>query len=189
MGQSARVFLPLARDDWRVGEAWFKLRVEGTGQNYLSVRMWGEDVNANQATLYCDGKQLGYRQLSDVDILDQGGKYPAAPGRFHYVTHPLALTKGKDEISCRLRATGPIWRYGSDFTRFQKPMSEPSRPFYALIVHREAMVPEDAVEGRAPAARAAPPSPEGGAGEAVLATVRQRVDAYARVPARRQRRA
>jgi hypothetical protein len=182
MGQSARVFLPLARDDWRGGEAWFKLRVQGAGQNYLSVRMWGEDVNANQATLYCDGKQLGYRQLSDVDILDQGGKYPAAPGRFHYVTHPLplALTKGKDEISCRLRATGPIWRYGSDFARFQKPMSEPSRPFYALIVHREAMVPEDAVEGRAPAARTAAPPPGGGAGEAVLATVRQRVDAQVR---------
>jgi len=125
MGQSARVFLPLARDDWRVGEAWFKLRVEGTGQNYLSVRMWGEDVNANQATLYCDGKPLGYRQLSDVDILDQGGKYPAAPGRFHYVTRPfpLALTKGKDEISMPFRRRSPAARpaSGSGWRRSREP--------------------------------------------------------------------
>ena len=151
--QPARRFLPLGGGEWRGGSASFRLKVQAQGQNYLSVKLWGGDVSANQATLYCDGKQLGYRQMSDIDILDQGGKYPAAPGRFHYITHPLpkALTAGKREIACKLRVTGPVWRYASDFKGFQKPMTEPSRAFYALVVHSGKVVPLDAVQGRAPA--------------------------------------
>lgn len=176
LGQPARRFLPLAKHDWRGGSATFRLKVKGGVPNYLSVKLWGEEVNPNQATLYCEGKQLGYRHLGDVDILDQGTKYPVAPGRFHYLTHPLpqALTTGKTEIACRLRVTGPIWRYGSELAKFQKPMTEPSRDFYALIVHGDKMVPLDAVEG------SAPPLPTKVAtvasNEAVFARVRRRVD-------------
>ncbi|MEO7494406.1 MAG: hypothetical protein ABIT83_21920 [Massilia sp.] len=176
LGQSARRFLPLAANDWRGGAATFRLKVRGDIQNYLSVRLWGEDVSAAQATLYCDGKQLGQRQMSDVDILDQGAKYPVAPGRFHYITHPLpqALTAGKSEIGCRLRVTGPIWRYGATFATFQKPQTEPSRNFYALVVHADKLVPLDAVEGRAPAAPLAPTATADQSD--VMARVRQRVD-------------
>lgn len=173
LAQPRRRFLPLAQDDWRGGWATFRLKVRGDVQNYLSVKLWGEDVSANQATLYCDGKQLGYRQLSDIDILDQGGKYPAAPGRFHYITHPLpaALTKGKREIACKLRVTGPVWRYSLDFAKFQKPMTEPSRGFYALVVHTDKMVALDQTEGKAPEA------PVAGAGDAaVLERVKERVN-------------
>lgn len=163
LGQPFRVFQPLARDDWRGGSASFRLNVRGDRQNYLSVRLWGGDVNANQGTLYCEGRQLGYRHASDHDILDQGTKYPVAPGRFHYVTHtlPRALTDGRVAIDCRLRVTGPIWRYGSEFATFQKPMTQPSRGFYALMVHEQAMVGLDAVEGRAPASPVAPELPPG----------------------------
>lgn len=176
LGQPARRFLPLGQGDWRGGSASFRLKVSADASNYLSVRLWGGDVNGNQATLYCDGKQLGYRHASDIDILDQGTKYPVAPGRFHYVTHPLprALTQGKSEIGCRLRVTGPIWRYGGDFATFQKPMTEPSRQFYALIVHGDKMVPLDQVEGRAPAAPRLAQSAESQA--AVLERVRKRVN-------------
>lgn len=173
LGQPYRRFLPLATDDWRGGSASFRLKVRGDAPNYLSVKLWGDEVNSNQATLYCDGKQLGYRQLSDIDILDQGTKYPVAPGRFHYVTHPLpgALTKGKREISCKLRVTGPVWRYGGEFDKFQKPMTEPSRGFYALVVHGDKMAPLDKVQGKAPdALLAASSSP------AVLDQVKQRID-------------
>lgn len=173
LGQPQRRFLPLGADDWRGGSATFRLKVQGKAQNYLSVKLWGEDVSPNQATLYCDGKQLGYRQLSDIDILDQGGKYPAAPGRFHYITHPLprALTSGKREIACKLRVTGPVWRYSLDFAKFQKPMTQASRSFYGLIVHTEKMVGLDTVEGKAPRAHA----PDTG-DPAVLKRVMQRVD-------------
>jgi hypothetical protein len=173
LGQPQRRFLPLAKDDWRGGTASFRLKVKGDAPNHVSVKLWGEDVSSNVATLYCDGKQLGYRQLSDIDILDQGTRYPVAPGRFHYVTHPLplALTRGKREISCKLRVTGPIWRYGSEFSTFQKPMTDASRGFYALIVHGDKMVGLDKVEGRAPEA----PVRQGG-GDAVLERVKQRVD-------------
>ncbi len=173
LGQPARVFAPLAPDDWRGGSASFRLKVRGDAQNYLSARLWGEDVNASQATLYCDGKQVGYRHASDVDILDQGSKYAVAPGRFHYVTHPLplALTRGKSEIACSMRLTGPIWRYGSDFAKFQRPMAAPSRGFYALMVHAAKMSPLDGVEGRAASAPV-----RADADDAVLDRVRQRID-------------
>lgn len=173
LGQPMRRMLPLAKGDWRGGSASFRLKVRGDAPNYLSVKLWGEDVSANQSTLYCDGKQLGFRHASEVDILDQGAKYPVAPGRFHYVTHPLprALTAGKSEIACRLRVTGPTWRYGADFATFQKPMTEPSRGLYALLVHGDRMVPLDAVEGRAPA------TPRNASGDpAVLEQVRKRID-------------
>lgn len=171
--QPARRFQPRGGEDWRGGEASFQLRVKPEGQNYLSVKLWGEDISGDQATLFCDGKQLGRRHLGDQEILDQGAKYPVAPGRFHYQTHPLplALTKGKDHISCRLRVTGPIWRYGGDFAKFQQAMREPSRGFYALIVHTDKMVPLDAVEGMAPAR----PLKQGD-GSAVLERVKQRID-------------
>src|SRR5437867_3567992 len=55
--QPARRFLPRGGDEWRGGEASFQLRVKPAGQNYLSVKLWGEDVSGGQATLYCDGKQ------------------------------------------------------------------------------------------------------------------------------------
>lgn len=176
LSEPARRFLPLADNDWRGGGATFQLAVRGDVQNYLSVRMWGGDVNPNQTTLYCDGKQLGYRHASDLDILDQGTRYPVAPGRFHYVTHalPTALTSGKSHIACRLRVTGPIWRYGGTFAAFQKPMTESSRDFYTLLVHSEKMVPLDKIEGRAPASPALTFTPAQGA--AVLDRVRQRVD-------------
>jgi hypothetical protein len=171
--QPARKFLPRGGDDWRGGEVSFELGVKPAGRNYLSVKLWGEDVSGDQATLYCDGKQLGHRQLSDHDILDQGTKYPVAPGRFHYLTHslPLALTQGKEKISCRLRITGPVWRYGGDFAKFQRPMAEASRGFYALLIHTDKMVPLDQVEGAAPARPVKTAD-----GSAVLASVKQRVD-------------
>ncbi|MDC7676284.1 hypothetical protein [Asticcacaulis machinosus] len=147
LGQSARRLLPLKAgatntDEWRGGTAAFQLKVKGDEQNYLTVRLWGSDISTNRTTLYCDGKQVGYRQLSDIDILDQGTHGQIKPGQFHYVTHPLptALTQGKSLINCQMRATGPIWRYGGELAKFQKPMTEPSRGFYALIVHSDKMI-------------------------------------------------
>jgi hypothetical protein len=180
LGQPARAFLPDDRiagddtpDNWRGGSAAFRLKVRGDGQNYLTVRLSGEDVSGNQATLFCDGRQLGYRQMSDIDILDQGAKYPVAPGRFQYITHPLprALTDGKRDIGCRLQLTGPVWRYGGTFPAFQKPMKEASRGFYALLVHDDKFVPDQGMEGKAPAMPV-----RQGDGSAVLEKVRKRID-------------
>ncbi|GGZ44894.1 hypothetical protein [Asticcacaulis endophyticus] len=147
LGQSARRLLPLKAgpantDEWRGGTASFHLKVKGNEQNYLTVRLWGSDISTNRTTLYCDGKQVGYRQLSDIDILDQGTHGKIKPGHFHYVTHalPAALTQGKSRIDCQMRATGPIWRYGAELAKFQKPMTEPSRGLYALIVHSDKMI-------------------------------------------------
>lgn len=178
LNQPARRFLPRKpgdsnTDEWRGGSATFTLNVKADQQNYLSVRLWGSDDSANRATLYCDGKQVGYRQLSDTDILDQGTHGKVIPGHFHYVTHPLplALTKGKSRISCTVRATGPIWRYGGDIAKFQKPMTEPSRGFYALIVHSEKMI---AFPGDDGTPVTPPVRPDDGPG--VIAAVKMRID-------------
>jgi len=175
LGLPARRFLPLSATsvDWRGGEARFTLKVHSDEQNYLSVRLWGGDDSTDRATLYCDGKQIGYRQLGDIDILDQGTHGKVFPGHFHYVTGPLpkALTKGKNAISCRLRITGPIWRYGPAFASFQKAMTEPSRGFYALIVHSEKLVPFDSPDGDP---ISYPVAPEGGS--TVLDSVKRRVN-------------
>ncbi|MFT3996022.1 MAG: hypothetical protein QM667_01340 [Asticcacaulis sp.] len=179
LGQPARRFLPLRpgaanTDEWRGGSVSFRLRVDGTRPNYLSVRLWGGDDSANRATLYCDGKQVGYRQLSDIDILDQGTHGQVRPGHFHYVTHllPQALTQGKTEIACDIRTTGPIWRYGGDIAKFQKPMTEPSRGFYALIVHDTPLVSYKGDDG---AASSHPINPSADA--SVLDRVKTRIDA------------
>lgn len=147
LGEPARRFLPLKAgpsntDEWRGGRAAFTLKVDGSRQTYLTVRLWGGDDTTNRATLYCDGKQVGYRQLSDIDILDQGTHGKVRPGHFHYVTHalPQALTTGKSAIQCEIRATGPIWRYGGEFTKFQKPMTDPTRGFYALVTHTDPFI-------------------------------------------------
>ena len=65
--------------------------------------------------LFGEGKQIGYRHLGDIDLLDIGGGEPAFPGRFIYVTTPLplAMTRGKTNLngrqfhSARRRAAGP----------------------------------------------------------------------------------
>ncbi|MFT4090349.1 MAG: hypothetical protein QM645_06425 [Asticcacaulis sp.] len=156
LGQTARRFLPIKAgsantDEWRGGRTSFTLKVDGKQQTYLSVRLWGSDISTNRATLYCDGKQVGYRQLSDIDILDQGANASIKPGHFHYVTHalPQALTTGKNKISCEIRATGPIWRYGGEFAKFQKPMTDPSRGFYALVTHTDPFISFAANDGAA----------------------------------------
>lgn len=176
LGQSARRLLAPQTKDWQGGQIAFVLKVNPQKQNYITLRLWGSDVTENRLMLYCRGKQIGYRHLGDIDILDYGSQEPAYPGRFYYTTTPLpeALTQGKTELDFQIRSTGRIWGYGRDFEQYQKSMTEPSRGMYAVYTHTDGYFcpPESEKQGNAPAEPAVHAEP----GMEVLTGVKERVN-------------
>jgi hypothetical protein len=156
LGHPARRLLPLEPPTWQGGSTSFKLKIDPEKPNYFTARFWGSESNPNRLILFCNGKQIGYRHLGDVDILDfgsedNGGGYP---GRFYYNTSPLplAMTKGKTELTFEIRSTGRTWGYASTFEQYQKPMSEPTRGIYAVYTHTETcfVPPADEKQGATP---------------------------------------
>lgn len=175
LGQPARRLPAIAADGGRFsGDLTFDLAVDPAAQNYASIRLWGGDVNDGKLVLFCDGKQIGYRHLGDVEILDIGTQAPPFAGRFAYRTFPLptGLTKGRSKLSCAIRASGPYAVYTQRFEAFQKPMTQPSRPIYALYVHTDPFLKTDEPTGLAPSVADARPS----AGPEVLDALRERVN-------------
>ncbi|WP_128396941.1 hypothetical protein [Botryobacter ruber] len=115
------------------------MKVDPVEQNYITVRLWGSDVNKSRLLLYCEGMQVGYRHLGDIDLLDIGTDAPFANGRFFYTTLPLPLnlTKGKQQVNLRIQSNGPIWAYGQTFDKYQYPITEPTRGIYKLYTHTQ----------------------------------------------------
>lgn len=155
LGQPARRLLPLPQQNWEGGNLKFKMNVDPDKPNYATIRLWGSDTNPGRLILFCNGKQIGYRQLGDIDILDDGSHDPAIPGKFYYVTSPLPLelTRGKQSLEFEIRATGPIWRYGKSFEQYQKTMTEPTRGIYRFYLHTNGCFnpPDDEKPGVPPA--------------------------------------
>jgi hypothetical protein len=139
LGEPARILLPLSNTNWEGGRLAFTLKVDADQQNYATVRLWGSDSTRNDLILFCEGKQVGYRHLGDIDLLDIGGEEAAFPGRFIYTTTPLplALTRGRTSLHCEIRSSGPTWGYGNTFDKFQKPMTTPTRGIYDFYTHTD----------------------------------------------------
>ena len=156
LGQSARRLLPRNPISWQGGSFAFTMKVDPDRINYLTARFWGSDINDNRLKLFCEGKQIGYHHLGDVDLLDFGteGDSPALNGRFFYNTSPLpiSMTKGKTVLHCEVRCIGRIWGYGSTFEQYQKPMEKPTRGIYALYTHTDGYFasPPEEKQGEAP---------------------------------------
>jgi hypothetical protein len=168
----ARRLLPLQPVSWQGGRMLFTLRIDPDKPNYFTLRLWGSDVNTNLLLLYVAGKQIGYRHLGDVDILDHGNEEPEYNGRFTYRTTPLPveLTRGQTQLVFEVRSTGRIWGYGKNFEQYQKPMTDPTREIYRAYTHTDSFfVPEDSgTEPPTPTVRQSP-------GPEVLDQLRQRV--------------
>jgi hypothetical protein len=134
----------------------FDMAVDPKKPNYLTVRFWGSDTTQNRLVLFCEGKQIGYHHIGDIDLLDFGteNNQPGFNQRFYYVTTPLplSLTRGKEKLHFEIRALGPIWSYGQTFAQYQKPMTEPTRGIYAVYTHTNGyfVPPADEVQGAAP---------------------------------------
>jgi len=155
LGEPARILLPLKDGAWEGGRQAFTLRVDPQRQNYATVRLWGSDATDDQLVLFCQGKQIGYRHLGDIDILDIGGGEAAFSGRFIYNTTPLPLemTRGKTNLFFEIRGYGPTWGYTSQFEQFQKPLAGPTRGIYKLYTHTDGffLPPAGEKAGEAPA--------------------------------------
>ena len=136
----ARVLLPLQPNTWEGGRLSFKLKIDPVKQNYVTVKFWGSDINSNYLILYLEGKQVGYRHLGDIDVIDRGSNEPVCNDRFYYVTTPLPihLTRDKDLIELEIHSTGRIWGYGNTFEKYQKIMNESSRGIYRAYTHTDA---------------------------------------------------
>lgn len=141
LGEPARRLLPATTNYFEGGRMAFTLKVDPAKNNYATVRFWGDDTSDNRLMLFCEGKQIGYRHLGDIDILDFGDDSgePACNGRFFYNTLPLPfpLTCGKTELHFEVRSTGPTWGYGTTFAQYQKPMTEPTRGIYKIYTHTD----------------------------------------------------
>lgn len=139
LSEPARRLLPPATKDWQGGRLTFVLKVDPEKLNYVTARLWGSDTSPNRLILYIEGKQVGYRHLGDIDLLDIGDTEPAYNGRFFYRTSPLplSLTRGKSELVCEIRSTGPIWGYGTTFDRYQQSMTQPTRGLYRVFTHTD----------------------------------------------------
>ncbi|HEY3325453.1 MAG TPA: hypothetical protein VGP72_33685 [Planctomycetota bacterium] len=155
LGDPARRLLPLDKPEWQGGRLSFEMKVDPEKPNYFTVRLWGDDISQNKLILYCEGKQIGYRHLGDIDLLDHGSDAPLCNGRFFYNTTPLPLemTRGKTQLKLEIRSTGRIWGYGTNFEQYQKTMTEPTRGIYAAYVHTNGCFVPPATEkqGAAPA--------------------------------------
>jgi hypothetical protein len=137
LGQHARRLLPGADAGWQGGHVRVTVNLGPKRPLYATVRLWGSEGSPDRLFLFCNGRQIGYRHLGDIDILDVGAHEPPCNGRFYYVTTPLpeALPAGASGAQLEIRSSGPIWGYGDTFERYQKPMSEPTRGIYALYLH------------------------------------------------------
>lgn len=157
LNEPARRLMPGAADDWRGGVVSFTLKLAPEGTHYFTLRLSGDDASPSRMFLVVEDEMVGYLHLGDIDLLETGASEPQFPGRFFYRTTPLpeSLTKGRKELRCEIRSTGPIWAYGGTLEKFQKPMTEPTRGLYAAYVHTEpALVPPaEEKQGTAPADR------------------------------------
>lgn len=172
----ARRLLPLESPTWLGGKLSCTLKIDGTQQNYVTVRFWGSDVNHNLLMLEVDGKQVGYRHLGDYDCLDVGTDGPTYNGRFCYKTLPLPvdLTKDRQSVEVTIQSNGPIWNYGRSFQDYQKPMTEATRGIYAIYTHTDGCFTPPANEKQGVYPKDAPLRKE--PGEEVIGKIKQRVN-------------
>jgi hypothetical protein len=154
--EPARRLLPLTPSDYIGGELKFRMQVDPVKQSYFTVKFWGSDAGENRGRLilFCEGKQVGYRHLGDVDLLAIPNDDPPYNGRFYYVTTPLPLsmTHGKKAVDLQVRSIGRIWGYGTTWDKYQKKLEEPTVAMYRFYTHTSGYFepPADEVQGDVP---------------------------------------
>ena len=180
LGQSARRLLPLTPQTYHGGALTFTMKVDPTALNYVTFKFWGSDKGeaAGRLLLYSEGKQIGYRDQGDYDVVNQVEDTPIYPGRFVYITLPLppSLTHGKSAISLTLEPIGWIFQYGPTFDKRQKPFTVPSRGIYAAYTGTAPCFepPSGEPQGTPPSVTVRPsPGPE------TMDAVRNRVNTFA----------
>ena len=180
LGEPARQLLPLETGGWEGGRLAFTMKVDAVKPTYFTVRLSGSDRDNNRLILFCEGKQIGYRHLGDIDLLDSPNGAPGFNGRFFYVTNPLPqeVTRGKQELHFEIRSSGDVYGYANTWEKYQKPFHDFSRGIYRVYTHTEGCfipAPEEK-QGAAPLAPPVRTEP----GPEILETVHARVDKQVR---------
>jgi hypothetical protein len=86
----------------------FTMAVDPTRQNYLTIKLWGSDVDGG--SIYLAGSPVGQdtpvsvQNFPNGSLVDNQGGPPAFPGRFFYYTVPIqeSLTLGKSSTQLTL---------------------------------------------------------------------------------------
>lgn len=176
LNEPARKMLPRSPVAFDGGAMAFQMKVDPQKQNYFTVRCWGSESDNSYVMLFIEGKQVGYRHLSDLDLLHRGNGEPPFPGRFYYYTIPLPAkyTKDKNLVNLELRSYGESWDYGTTFETFQKNLVSPTIGFYASYTHTETCFVPDGkeVQGKFPVAAPVRITP----GPAILDSLKIRVN-------------
>ena len=108
LGEPARRLLPREPGNWEGGRLAFTLKIDPEQPNYVTVRLWGSDVGGNRLILYCEGKQIGYRHLGDIDLLDFGSEEPGLQRPVLLQHHaPAAGPDPRQDACCTARSAPP----------------------------------------------------------------------------------
>src|ERR1043165_1367468 len=179
LGEPARQLLPLKPVSHNGGSLDFTLKADPLRQNYLTVKLWGSDKDADRGrlVLYLDGQQVGYRHEGDYDVLNQCDEEAIFQGRFLYQTLPLPqmLTYGKTNVSLKIAGLGEMWAYGNTFDKYQKKLTTPTRGIYLACTHTNVRFALDVAEKQGEPV--APKTRPGGVGEEIFEKMKTTVNA------------
>ncbi len=176
LSQTARVFNPSLPVSLWGGTASFAITCDPSLPTYISIKLWGSDAGSalGRLMLFCEGKQVGYYHLGDVDPLDIASDEPRTVGRFFYHTLPLPLsmTQGKTTVNVEIQSMGRIWGYGTTAAEYYKPFAQSSRGVYRVYSHTTPFFTpaSDDVQGTVPN-----PSVRTSPGAEVMAAVSARI--------------
>ena len=113
----------------------FTMQVSATQQNYLTIKLWGSDVDGG--TMYLLGEPYAqhnniYDKLPDGAAIDHSGGSPAYPGRFFYYTVPIpeSWTMGKTSVDLTLNFIAYYDFYGGTGFHYLAA-GQLTRPVYA----------------------------------------------------------
>jgi len=177
LGQSARRLLPATPAGSWGGTLAVRAKVDPNLPTYVTVKLSGSEFGLalGRLMLFCEGKQVGYYHLGDIDPLDIAGNAPVSKGRFFYRTLPLPLsvTAGKANVTVEIRAMGEIYGYGSTLEGYYRNLAAPSRAVYRLYTHTDTFLALPADDVQAPAVINPPTRPT--PGDEVLTKVRTRI--------------
>ncbi len=167
LGLPARRFLPDPLNPYQGaypgiygGEISFVMKVDGTRQNYLTIKVSGDETYPGRLLLDIDGKEVAIRHSND--ILFEQRDHPVCPGAFFYRTVPLPrmLTDGKPRVVARVRATGRFYLYGKphQFETYQRVMEAKTGGLYRVYTHTNPLfsLPADDLQGKRPSYAEAP---------------------------------
>lgn len=140
LGQTGRTVKPFHKNPFcgnypgiYGGEYSFVLRVDGTRQNYLTLRSDGGEATVSGERYHI---QIDNKNLQDYSRDAVAFSSDKAPGAFCYSTLiiPRVMTDGKSSVVVRVRSLGRYWGYApqGNFASYQRTVDNDLPALYAV---------------------------------------------------------